>query len=208
MIFIIIVTYGCERKLSPLTPVGFSYSKSRAFFDEKYIDHFPKLLPYWNSASWREVTDSNSWRLTSFSLTIYDYELDEEEFLQLTGKAVASYNAQDEKLLILDYLRSEKKGFDKIFYDSAALAKKYGHLELDGSYPIPNFYNSEFVSNSDLTRLSDDFTVYILDAKKGIFWPSHQNRLGKFVTDWENGYSKGVAISKKDDVIIYWFVIW
>ncbi len=54
-----------------------------------------------------------------------------------------------------------------------------------------------------------DLKVYVIKAEPGNFWKfdCKENRpetLGK----WKHGYSKGVAVSEKDDKIVFWVIVW
>ena len=79
----------------------------------------------------------------------------------------------------------------------------------EGLYPVPNFWDSQYITNDTESRLPKDFLIYVLEAHSGKFWNDKYLTKGKYMPEaWKNGYSKGVAISKKRKVIIYWFIIW
>ena len=55
----------------------------------------------------------------------------------------------------------------------------------------------------------DDLMIYVIDAKAGFFFKDNENipirpKLG----NWTNGYTRGIAISKAESFICYYFVIW
>ena len=54
------------------------------------------------------------------------------------------------------------------------------------------------------------FNLYILDAKSGIYFrPNLDEELDTYMPEyWEHGYSKGFAVNKEKDIVIYWIVIW
>lgn len=76
-------------------------------------------------------------------------------------------------------------------------------------FPIPDFSSLRLKNVSTKTSLPNDFDIYILDAKSGIFWEEDELRpLISMPKNWENGFSKGIAVSKKRRAIIYWSIIW
>lgn len=91
------------------------------------------------------------------------------------------------------------------------------------AYPIPYFEDFDFGLGSerfDLRPLGmlmvidkyyvpEDLEVFVLKAGYGYFWKKkfdldRPETLG----EWKNGYSCGIAISKKRNIIIYWMKVW
>lgn len=64
------------------------------------------------------------------------------------------------------------------------------------------YYNYTFTIPSDLQ-------VYVVAAAAGNYWKEqcNENR-PESLKEWQNGYSKGFAISKKEDIVVYWAMIW
>lgn len=85
-------------------------------------------------------------------------------------------------------------------------------IKCDNLFPVPNFWDEMIVLDlKDYKYLPEDFDLYILELKKGKFLPeknlnNKNNLFGS--SEWKNGLSKGVAISKKRNVCIYWLEIW
>jgi len=105
------------------------------------------------------------------------------------------------------------------YYDTLKLR----NVDIAGAYPIPYFINFDFGLGSerfDLRPLGmlmvidkyyvpDDLEVFVLKAEHGYFWKKkfdleRPNTLGI----WKNGYSCGIAISRKSNMIIYWMKAW
>jgi len=87
------------------------------------------------------------------------------------------------------------------------------------THPIPFFETYCFSNAKDVVTtgdvydhttksgLSKEFKIYVLESKKGKYWKKLESK--KYMPEeWENGYSKGVAINDKKYIIIYWVVIW
>ena len=105
------------------------------------------------------------------------------------------------------------------YYDTLKLRNVY----IPGAYPIPYLIDFDFGLGSerfdlrpqgmlmviDKYKVPDDLEVYVIKAEHGYFWKKkfdlqRPNTLGI----WKNGYSCGVAISKKMNLIIYWTKVW
>jgi hypothetical protein len=61
----------------------------------------------------------------------------------------------------------------------------------------------------DVNNVPDDLEVFVIKAEHGYFWKKkfdleRPNTLGI----WKNGYSCGIAISRKSNMIIYWMKAW
>lgn len=77
------------------------------------------------------------------------------------------------------------------------------------SLPIPDFTNlNKYLHNSSYL-LPEDFTIYVIDAKPGSFMDSICLSQGLGLPEsWRNGFSKGIAVSKNRNAIIYWLDVW
>ena len=105
------------------------------------------------------------------------------------------------------------------YYDTLKLR----NVDIAGAYPIPYFIDFDFGLGSekfdldhfgfpisvDVNNVPDDLEVFVLKAEHGYFWKKkfdleRPNTLGI----WKNGYSCGIAISRKSNMIIYWMKAW
>lgn len=182
------------------------YDNVNDFFGNKMVSHFPKKIDKHNVT----FTESLSPELGNLELILINkVERDHladivEEFEK---KSIAIYNANDSCLLIVNRFVNKDKYFE--------VTPSKEDLQLvnrdcySGLFPIPNFWHNDFTTEETLCRLPSDFRLYVVDSKSG------ENIDEKYLTDgrfmpkeWKNGYSKGVAISEKQNVIIYWLIIW
>lgn len=58
----------------------------------------------------------------------------------------------------------------------------------------------------DVYTVPSDLMVYVLSANPLLINSSIQRP--RLLKKWKNGYSCGIAISKKENIIIYWFMQW
>nr|WP_294860818.1 hypothetical protein [uncultured Fluviicola sp.] len=86
-----------------------------------------------------------------------------------------------------------------VFFDVSKYSK---------SYPIPNFRDYFFSDNPQL-QIDETFEIYVLDSKNGNLYPKFVSKKDiQMPEPWENGYSKGIAISKKKKIAAYWGIMW
>ena len=89
--------------------------------------------------------------------------------------------------------------------------------------PIPYFENYDFGLGTMESKKEEegklhfnythtipiDLQVYVIKAEAGDFWKESCNeKRPESLKEWRHGYSKGFAISEKENMIIYWTMIW
>lgn len=93
----------------------------------------------------------------------------------------------------------------------------------DNKYPIPYFESYDFnLGEKTFEKVIDgekyvdyvytipsDLEVFVLEAEAGDFWKENCNENRPVSLQvWKHGYSKGIAISEKKDLMIYWTMVW
>lgn len=128
-----------------------------------------------------------------------------------------------------DYLHKTLYSNDSnIIIDCSELEKDSSLFEksntfFQGKYPIPIFEKYEFELGTDTLEIykqgktsvrtfniiPSDLEVFVIEAKAGNFWKVDcaEGRL-ESLGMWKNGYSKGIASSKKEKLIVYWTIVW
>lgn len=142
------------------------------------------------------------------------FELDVEKAVSLqdsiSTNCLAKYCAADtNNVIIKSAMVLEWEPEREKYYKSISVRnKKY--------YPIPFFEEMELYalgskesvfSKKTECGLSKDFIIYVLESKPGSYWVKF-SPLYYMPDGWKNGYSKGISISRKDGIIIYWFILW
>lgn len=182
------------------------YSEQKSFFTPELTNHFPITL----NESIVTFTENISPEMGSLELMVIDsIKNDSHVKLQknLERVCIGKYNASDSCLLVVDrfltktkYYKVENTDYDKRLLDRPCYT---------GLYPIPNFWHNDFTTNETECKLPDDFVLYVIDAKQGKYLKEELLTSGWFMPkQWKNGYSKGLAMSRKRNIIIYWLVIW
>ena len=137
-----------------------------------------------------------------------------EDSLSLNPKSYIYKTQYNSRNFILDDSFKYYKYYDTL---------KLRNVDIAGAYPIPYFIDFdlglgseradldsfEFPISVDINKVPDDLEVYVLKAERGYFWRKkfdleRPETLGK----WKNGYSCGIAISRKSKIIIYWMKAW
>ncbi len=135
------------------------------------------------------------------------------------NNAIALYLAKDTCLLIIN--RFAKKGYYdtiKLSAEEKIIINKNCYLT---KYPVPKFYIYDYDpynnslwqfkkgENNTEVSLSDDYTLYVLDAKSGKFVTDSLLSKYEFMPkNWEHGFSRGIAVNKKENIVIYWLNVW
>ena len=91
-------------------------------------------------------------------------------------------------------------------------------------FPIPYFEKMDFKLGTKESKktivggqayidktyiIPKDLKVYVISAEPGNFWKvdCKENR-PETLKDWKNGYSRGIAISEKEHLVVFWVMIW
>lgn len=179
------------------------------YFEDDFVSHFPQKVPkiYSKYTVSQNLSDYHPhvWLLFYMENT----KLDSVESI-LENQAVAIYNSDDSCLLVIDKHLNEDNWMD---YDKwARVPKKLDYKDKPchiGKLPVPNFYSKTWRETDETLTGLKNYSMYVLEAKPGVFMDSTKLPNGLYTPEgWEHGYSKGVAIDKGNNAILYWADIW
>ncbi len=109
------------------------------------------------------------------------------------------------------YYKSEDNPYEISVFNSKFLSAtlcNHNFNKING-VPIPIFQTHQFVDTTIISRLNADFSIYVLEARPGLFlnedYLSESDYLPK---KWAHGFSRGNAINTKENLIIYWTIVW
>jgi len=192
----------CENKATS------KYQKELKLFPSYMIDFFPDTL----SDIYSTVENIDT---TSQCIYYMNYNFKSKNIVELQDylakKSMQSYVSSDTSLVTI-------KTESVIYWDdSKKIYYKRIFKNNTNYYPIPFFEKEEFggiginneniYSNVNTSGLSNDFVIYILDSKPGLYWKGLKSN--KYMPNgWKNGYTKGVCINEREKIIIYWVIIW
>lgn len=180
------------------------YSKILTFFRDSLVNHFPKNEPMkigrtlqWDTACYHNTV--------SFELVLFNAKKIIDSTLNFySKKTLVQYNSSDSCLLVVnDYLTLRNCGDPFIAAEST-----YIEGCSNDKLPVPNFWYSDLAKNETRCGLPKDYVFYVLDSKIGIFSKKINTEQSSMPKHMQHGYSKGLAISKEKNTIIFWVIVW
>lgn len=176
-------------------------------FDKKMIDHFPKndtnlILKYQESSNYNyDIKNYGQWYKEMY-LYKTDSLINIESFKSKSQIIIKDF---DNCLIILPIRYKGNIDIGKVNITPCADSQNF--------IPIPNFtkfIEMDFLKDENLIdKLPSDFTFYILDTKKGLYFEEKDLIAPNLMPEnWSNGFSKGIAISEQRKMIIYWIDVW
>lgn len=199
LIFSLILLYSCT---SSTNQVQKSYENELSQFPKFVIDFFPSNITTPYAISKNIDTTSNC--------IYYQLYLFNADVSQLNHRYIASYKPDDKQLITIKRnILFEWDKAEKIYYNSIQKNQKtyYPIIYFEEINLLAEMNQKLIFSSNSESGLGPNFSIRVYDSKPGIFWKGLKPQ-DYMPVDWKNGYSKGVCISDKDKVVIYWFVIW
>ena len=196
-----------------------SYNQYLSFFGDDLTNHFPKDYNA-NCEFEHEITNFEINKLSYRPPTNYFYRLirtKQEVYEQsdtIFGTPLLKTSAFDtSNILIFSYIEGPRDFRDSIFITGMSFneSTKIGkaNLNKNSKIPIPYFAYSYDNSPNTFTGLDSSFTIFVLDAKAGVFTDTTYLKINRFLPKkWKHGFSKGIATSEKKGEIIYWITVW
>ncbi len=201
---------GCHSTNAQWNELDEVYSDGIKKFQAEFIDHFPKTIVAQESSVLVSedisITHKKIWLKTHYS----SKELD-SLISYVTLKAKSIYHSDDSCLLVIDsHLTNENYlKYDKSLRVSPNVNVSTPNCSI-GYFPVPKFWkNKWFETGKTKIGLDTTYVIYIIDSKPGVFAETKELTNGKYTpSGWEHGYSKGVAIDKARESVLFWFDIW
>jgi len=201
---IVLMLFGCTK---PKKDYSVCYESIGEQFDFLKYNHFPETLA---KVKFRfnlfppELTKENRSCGAFLATQISNEDLQKLEE-SIKDSTIVEYKPSDRCILEVNFLKGPKAG--KVFLEH------YNKQCEDQYIPIPNFKNLlrgiPMIEFSEQGSLSDNFSINVLGAKQGAFIAYENLTEGIGLPGkWKNGYTKGVAINKKNNIVIYWFEVW
>jgi hypothetical protein len=211
ILFIIFSVLSCTSQVKDskykrkLETANIEYQALLATFEKEYLDHFPKRLdamPFTYFHMETGIYENNIGLIVQLPLTIDNLD-------SIVSHAIARYSPDDTFLLIVNRFRNKTNWFKSSLTLSNQERSKINRLCYSDKLPIPNFWRNDLISDVTDCKLPKDFDIYVFEAKSGKFIEKENLTKGIYMPEnWKNGFSRGVAISTKRNIIIYWFIAW
>lgn len=207
LVSLIVAFNGCSDKKTFNNVTNQRFLTFKSQFDSTLVNHFPSAL---SSTDNLTVSNTNSEK-NDIGLFLFEYNLSSNKIKDLERKIIQKnksvYTNKELCLLIVNRFETirTKDSLEMAEIKDSSLIDKPCYKKL---LPIPNFIDFSIANNVDFWK-DENFKIYVLNAKSGNFYkkfdlqPNPQMPKG-----WENGFSKGVAINKTKNTVIYWSIIW
>lgn len=207
ILFLLLAGYILQSCFSPL-----GYKETLDEYPTRFTSYFPRTIEGKGYGTFSVLDTTNR----CIQLVLYEYVPEvqtrlNEVLVNINPKEV--YEADDLNLVTIKMTGDIERGIvSKNFYKSLTINNKI-------YYPIPYFTFVEFngmiekitdldvFSTETSSGLLDDFQIYILESESGIFWEG-LTPLDYMPEGWKNGISKGIAVNKKKNIFVTWFIVW
>ncbi|MDR1876022.1 MAG: hypothetical protein LBQ84_00200 [Flavobacteriaceae bacterium] len=115
------------------------------------------------------------------------------------------YNIDDNCVVVVnDFLRKGKLILDQFEGYQSEISEDCN----DKYVVIPNFWDNYYANNTTKSKLDKNFKYLIIDSKEGFYSQKIDYNKSYMPDVLKHGYSKGIAFNEKEEVIIYWLVVW
>lgn len=183
------------------------YSNYKKQFDSNVINQFPEKI---DSKEYFILSNTNIEK-NDVGLFLVEYNLSENEMRKVLKKNsvffLKKYSSKDSCLFKVNRFETiETRENYKIveIYDSSLISNPC----FKKSYPIPNFIDYSIATKKDFWE-NENFDIYVLEAKSGNHFKEYDMQPNpQMPIQWQNGYSKGIAVSEEKKTLIYWSIIW
>ena len=143
----------------------------------------------------------------SIQTILYEFDVERSKIDSmvaiLDSNKVQNYLPSDSNLIVLKQQVLRKEDYKKV-----EVMLPIPFFEIDSfSHPEDVVRTEDIYSETSKSGLSKDFRIFVLESEKGKYWKELEPD-NYMLKEWENGYSKGIAINQKNNTIIYWVVIW
>lgn len=212
---LIISSLGCsgqdtrnESSLSSDMGLGsiiYDYRSIKSFFPSKYIEFFPNEL----DTSFITYSDCLSPELGALHLYLVKHITWKDSSIidSVYSNYEALYLSSDTCLLVINRFANRDRYFNIIISKEEEQQIKLPCYE--DKLPIPNFWQFDFSTKANESKLPNGYQIYVLEAKSGNYMSDKLLTNGKSMPMmWKNGISKGIAINSIEGIIIYWLSIW
>lgn len=180
------------------------YNTYLSYFGDSLTSHFPIHTNDFDKYSYSVDTVAYS-NTEDFNLTLIGTKnLIYKEKLNYSNKKI--YNLEDSCIVIVNDFINKRNLL--INLDNYEYKSKISASCNKDPIVIPNFW-SNILSNG-LNKLDKNFKYIIIDSKVGEnVYSSKINYYKSYMPSIvKHGYSKGIAFNEKEDIIIYWLVLW
>lgn len=207
LVALVVTLNSCNDRKTFNNVTNQRYLTLKSKFDSTLVNHFPTTL---NSSDNFAVANTN-FEKNDVGLFLFEYNLSSKSIKDLEKKIIQNYKSvytnKDLCLLIVNRFETErtKDSLEMVEIRDSSLIDKPCYKKL---LPVPNFIDFSISNNVDFWK-DKSFKIYVLTAESGNHFKQFELQPNpQMPKGWENGFSKGVAINKTKNTVIYWSIIW
>lgn len=207
--------FGCKENI--INNKG--YDKSISYFEgikEGITSHFPKEIEF-GSSYFYTIDSLGYYNTQEINITITKAEKEIENLKKLYKKEQV-YTIDNNCIIVVnDFIKKDDIPFmpdeevllsesnDKIYMTT------YSNKCTKSYKVIPNFWNNFYgIDRAAKNGLNQSFKYIILaqEGGEGVYSPKLNSKISFMPSFAKHGYSKGIAYSDKDKIVIYWLIFW
>jgi hypothetical protein len=183
-----------------------NYTNYLSYFGDSLTSHFPKKYTSMITGYSYSVDTVGHFNTEELSLVLYKANQKIAEIKQKYQNNKI-YDINDKCIIVVnDFLDKN----NLILHQYKEYQSKFSKNCEDKYVVIPNFWSNDYADNTTKSKLDKNFKYIIIDSKVGEnVYSSKINFYQSYMPSIvRHGYSKGIAFNEKEDVIIYWLVLW
>ncbi len=183
-----------------------NYTNYLSYFGDSLTSHFPKKYTSMITDYSYSVDTVGHFNTEEFNLTLIKEKKDINE-IKLMYNNNKVYDINDKCIIVVnDFLDNN----NLILQQYKEYQSKFSKNCDDNYVVIPNFWSNDYADNATKSKLDKNFKYIIIDSKVGEnVYSSKINYYKSYMPSIvKHGYSKGIAFNEKEDIIIYWLVLW
>lgn len=207
--YLLIITllsfYSCQANDKNKVQLDARFQHYKSFFKYDMVNHFPEKILYTPSSIFMDTSTLDN----HIFFTLEEKWADKNSLVKfidsLNKVSINKFNAKADSLFVINKFTNENNIFKQNKYPD-----NYLYVDtLNSRLPVPNFWYKGFNINNTNCNLDSTYTLFIIDAKSGVYWDEkYLTNSNQMPTNWSHGFSKGVAVSEINRVVVYWFAIW
>ena len=207
-LLILLLVTSCINNKSINSKAEIRYKETKSEFNKILTNHFPDNF----SSESRRTSHTVNLDKNNIYIMLCEYDVDIKQIIKIKKNLLKNnfpfYNPNDSCLLIINRFETLRT------YETLEIVTEIDTNKLEKECyktlkPIPNFIGvDKSISKSDL-KLNNSYTIFVIESKPGKYFSEYDLKpCPQMPKKWKNGFSKGIAISEKENTVIYWANVW
>lgn len=180
------------------------YTNYLSYFGDSLTSHFPRKYTSMFTDYSYTVDTAAHYNTEDFNLALCKAK---KQITEIKKKYIKKkiYDINDKCIVVANDFLSKK---NLLLNQYKKYQSKFSIDCKDKYIVIPNFWDSYYANNTTKSKLDKDFKYIIVDSEEGLYSKKIDYYNSYMPSVVKHGYSKGIAFNEKEEIIIYWLVIW